>query len=460
MAEVHELAQFAERARFEDLSDAALDQLKIRVLDTVGVSLGALQAPPITAIRGLLDDLGGTSSGVTLIGGGTSSPERAAFYNGALSRYLDFMDSYLAKGETNHPSDNVGAVLAASEWVGAHGRDFVTALAVAYQIHTRLSDVAPVRARGFDHTTQGAYAVAAATAKALGLTADKIAHAVSISGTANNALRVTRTGSLSHWKGLAYPNVAKEGTFAALLAARGITGPAEVFEGNKGFKDTIVGLFDIDWAEEDLESVRRTILKKHNAEIHSQSALNAAIDIRHQKGFTSAAVDTVRVRTFDVAFSIIGGGEEGDKRTVRTKEEADHSLPYMVAVALLDGEVTPAQYDSGRILADDVQALLSKVEVFADPELSASFPDEMPADVEVTATDGKVFRSYQDSYEGFHTNPMSWSSARAKFDSLASPAAGRRLRDEIVEIIAKLEEYPVSELTRVLSAVGPQNDDR
>src|SRR5699024_2143730 len=128
-------------------------------------------------------------------------------------------------GETNHPSDNLGAVLAAAESVRAGGKDFLTALALAYQVHTRLSDVAPVRAKGFDHTTQGAYAVAAAVSRALGLDPAQTAHAIAIAGTANNALRVTRTGDLSHWKGLAYPQVAKEGTHAALLASVGITGP-------------------------------------------------------------------------------------------------------------------------------------------------------------------------------------------------------------------------------------------
>src|SRR5699024_1004031 len=140
---------------------------------------------------------------------------------------------------TNHPSDNFGAALAAAEHARASGAELLTALAVAYQVHARLSDVAPVRAKGFDHTTQGAYAAAAGAAKALRLSAEQTANAIAIAGTANNALRVTRTGDLSHWKGLAYPHVAKEGTFAALLAARGITGPSQVFEGNKGFKDSI-----------------------------------------------------------------------------------------------------------------------------------------------------------------------------------------------------------------------------
>jgi 2-methylcitrate dehydratase len=269
--EVQELARFVERARLDDLSGRALEQLKIRVLDTVGVAIGALEARPIDAIRRLTTELGGRCLS-TLIGGGKTAPDRAALFNGALSRYLDFMDSYLAKCETCHPSDNLGAVLAAAEMRSASGADFLTAPAVAYQVHTRLSDVAPVRDTGFDHTTQGAYAVAAGVVKALALPRDQIANAIAISGTANNALRVTRTGALSHWKVLAYPNTAMAATHAALLASHGITGPEAVFEGNKGFMDTIAGAFEIDWSKEDLERVTLTILKKHNAEIHAQQA--------------------------------------------------------------------------------------------------------------------------------------------------------------------------------------------
>src|SRR5680860_64410 len=321
MTEVQDLARFVTGTDYSQLSELAAEQLKIRVLDTLGVAIGALDAGPLVAIRTLTESLGGNPAS-TLIGGGSSAPDRAAFYNVALSRYLDFMDSYLAAGETNHPSDNLGAVLAAAESANASGRSFLTALACAYQVHTRLSDVAPVRAKGFDHTTQGAYAVAAGVSKALGLDSGQTANAIAIAGTANNALRVTRTGTLSHWKGLAAPQVAKEGTHAALLARVGITGPAEVFEGNKGFKETIAGDFSIDWSAEDLESVRRTIIKKHNAEIHSQSTIDAAIEITSQTGFDAAAISEVRVTTFQVAYDIIGGGEEGDKRHVRTKEEA------------------------------------------------------------------------------------------------------------------------------------------
>lgn len=453
MTESQQLAQFVQDADLARISPEAVEQLKIRVLDTLGVAISALDAEPTEAIRELLTDLGGTPT-ATMIGGGKTSPERAAFYNSALSRYLDFMDAYLAKGETNHPSDNFGAVLSSAESVDASGAELLTAFAVAYQVQTRLSDVAPVRDKGFDHTTQGAFAAAAAAAKALRLPAEQIANAIAMAGTANVALRVTRTGNLSHWKGLAYPHVSKEGTFAALLASRGITGPEEVFEGNKGFKDSVAGDFEIDWSQEDLESVTRTIIKKHNAEIHSQSALDAAQEIRDKEGFDPDEIDKVHLTTFDVAYSIIGGGEEGDKQLIRTKEEADHSLPWMLAVVLLDGHLNPEQYAPERITADDVQALMKKVEITPSDELSKRFPEHMPAELQVTLSDGTEFSTSKDSYSGFHDDPLSWEQAREKFDVLVTPFTGDKLRDEIAEIVHDLDNRQVSELTEALSKVS------
>jgi 2-methylcitrate dehydratase len=451
MTEVERLARFVDQRQFADISAQARQQLKIRVLDTVGVAVGALNAPPILAVSRLIDELGGKPLS-TLIGRGKTAPDRAAFFNGALSRYLDFMDSYLAPHETNHPSDNMGAVLAAAEMRGASGADFLTALAVAYQVHTRLSDVAPVRDKGFDHTTQGAYAAAAGVAKALRLPPGQIANAIAISGTANVALRVARTGTLSHWKGLAYPNTAMAATHAALLAAHGITGPQQVFEGNKGFKSTISGPFEINWLSEDLERVRLTILKKHNAEIHAQPALDAALDVRSQASFAIDRVREVRLRTFRVAYQIIGGGEEGDKRTVRSKEEADHSLPYMLAVALLDGEVQPEQYAPERIAARDVQDLLRRVIITPDHTLSERFPQEMPAVLEVELDDGCVLRAARDVYQGFHTNPFDWATARQKFDRVTRAFLTKEAADRLAEVIASLDERPVSELTACLAA--------
>lgn len=452
MTEVERLAAFVTRSTYEDLSIETRQALKIRILDALGCALGALEGPPITMIRDLIAEFGGSPL-VTLIGGGKTAPDRGAFYNAALVRYLDYNDSFLAPGETCHPSDSLGAVLAASEYANAGGKDLLVALAVAYQVQCRLSEAAPVRARGFDHTTQGAYAVAAAVARALSLDLAQTANAVAIAGTAYNALRVTRTGSLSHWKGMAFPNTVLGATHAAFLARQGITGPPEVFEGNKGFAEAIAGPFTIDWDHEGLDIVQRTILKRYNAEIHSQSALEGILELRRDDKIDPAAITRIDLDTFNVAYNIIGGGEEGNKHVVRTKEEADHSLPYLLAVALLDGEVGPAQYRPERILREDVQALLRLVTVRPDPALSARFPREMPCRLRVTLDDGRVLRREKTDYEGFISRPMRWETVAAKFERLAAPYTDRESRRALVEAVAQLDSLTVRDLTALLASV-------
>ena len=450
-AKVEELAAFASGARWDVLSPATVSALKVRLLDALGCALGALSAGPVRAVRVLTESLGGNPL-ATLIGGGMSSPDRAAFYNGAAVRYLDFNDAYLAPHETCHPSDNVAPLLAAAEYSGASGRDFLTALAVAYQVQCRLSDVAPVRAKGFDHTVQGVYASAAGAARAMGLTAGEAASAIAIAGTAQNALRVTRTGELSHWKGLAFPHAAMNAVHAALLAQYGITGPLAVFEGNKGLEDAITGPFEIDWSREDLERVTRTVLKRYNAEIHAQSAVEGLLALRRDTGLPASELASITLDTFQVAFQIIGGGEEGGKKLVRTKEEADHSLPYMLAAAYLDGELGPAQYAPERIARGDVQDLLQRVVVRPDPAYSARFPQEMACRVTLRTRGGQSRTVEQRDYPGFTTRPLSWEEATDKFYALARSVDPRRAR-EIVDAVSRLEELPISDLTSLLASV-------
>jgi 2-methylcitrate dehydratase len=455
MTQVEQLADFVANAGFTDMSAFAVQELKIRVLDAVGCALGALSSELIGTLKEQVDDFGGRDH-CTLIGGGKTAPDRAAFFNCALVRYLDFNDSYLAKGETCHPSDNLGAVLAASEYANGGGRDFLIALGLAYQIQCRLSEAAPVRNRGFDHVTQGAYSVAGSVAKALQLDRSQIANAIAISGTAYNALRVTRTGRLSHWKGLAFANMACGAVHAAFLAMRGITGPLEVFEGNKGFIDAIAGQFEIDWSRENLEMVARTVLKKYNSEIHSQSVIECVLELQRESGFRPEDIEHIEIDIFDVAHKIIGGGEEGSKTEVLTKEQADHSLPYVVAVALLDREVTPVQYNPERIRRSDVQALLRRVTVRPAPEFSATFPREVPCRVTVHLRTGETLRREKRSYPGFLNLPLPWAAVEAKFHRLTEGCADRHLRDAIVGALANLEQIQISELTAILGRVkGP-----
>ncbi len=452
MTHAEQLATFVVRASYDDLSEAARQQLKIRVLDGLGCAIGALQGEPIRLLRGQIEEFDGAGY-CTLIGGGKAPPDRAALYNSALVRYLDFNDSYLAKGETCHPSDNLGAVLAASEYARQSGQKLLTALSVAYQVQCRLSEVAPVRAKGFDHATQGSYAVAAGVSKALSLDEVRTANAIAICGTAFNALRVSRTGALSHWKGLAYPNTAFSCTHATFLAMRGITGPLEVFEGNKGFMDAIAGKFKINWAKEDLERVTQTILKRYNAEIHSQSALEDILELRKEYGLSAEEITKIEIEIFDVAYDIIGGGEEGNKSIVRTKEEADHSLPYLIAVAILDGQVMPEQYKPACIQSQDVQALLRKVTVKRSSSYSRRFPNEMPCRITLTLHDGRRVAKEKQDYEGFRTRPMSWERAVEKFEKLTAPYAERSLCQEILRAVSNLDAIQVSDLTRLVAQV-------
>lgn len=447
------LANFVTRARWDDAPPAARDELKKRVLDSIACAVGALDGIPVRAIRSAVAELGANPS-ATLIGGGRTSPDRAALHNGAAIRYLDFNDCYLASREACHPSDNLAPVLACAEHSGKDGREMLTALAVAYQVQTRLCDLAPVRDRGFDHVTQGAYAAAAGASRALGLDVEQATNAIAIAGTAYNALRVTRTGALSHWKGLAYPNTAFGAVNGAFLAKHGVTGPAQVFEGAKGFMEVIAGRFEIDWEREGLDAVLRTITKRYNAEGHAQSALEGLLEMRKAAGLTGSEVEAVELETFAAAYNIIGGGNEGDKKTVVTKEDADHSFPYLVAVALLDGQVMPAQYAPARIRAEDVQSLLRRVDIKLAEDLTARFPQEHGCRFRIRLRDGRTLQGGKTDYLGFESRPASWEDLGAKLRALGEARLGAGLADRLVETVADLDRRPVSELAGLLAEVG------
>jgi 2-methylcitrate dehydratase len=453
--EVEKLADFVCRARFEHLSSEAVRSLKIRTLDSLGCALGALENDVMHRLKMHIGELGNEGR-CTLIGGGSAPPDRAAFFNSALVRYLDFNDSYLAPKETCHPSDNLGGILTCSEYRNADGRDFLVSLAVAYQVQCRLSDAAPVRARGFDHTTQGAFAAAAGVSRALGLDAAQTAQALSMSGTAFNALRVTRTGSLSNWKGLAYPNTVFCCTHTAFLAKHGITGPREVFEGNKGFMDTVSGKFHIDWASEGLEKVRDTAIKRYNAEVHSQSVVEGVLELAREYDIDHRSIERIEIEIFDVAYNIIGGGEEGDKHTVQTKEEADHSLPYLVSAAILDGQLLPEQFGGERLLSDDVQEMLRKVVVREAADLSGRFPEYMPCRIAIYLNDGRVLKKEKSDYEGYTTRPVGWEAVAEKFRSLTETQLDSGIAREIVNGVKNLETIEVRGLTDLLGRVLEQ----
>src|SRR5438132_5062249 len=236
-------AEYAVKLRFEDLPAPVVHEVKRRVIDSLATAVGAMDADAFAIAKRCALRVS-SKPGASLLGGGQSSTEWATFVNGLLIRYLDFNDTYLSL-EPAHPSDNLAPVLAVGETAGASGRDLITAAVLAYEIQCRLCDAASLRKHGWDHVTYGAISSAIAACKLLGLDAAKTTHAIGMAGVANTALRQTRTGELSMWTGCPFANAARNGVFAALLAAEGMTSPAPILEGQVGIMKLVTGPFEL-----------------------------------------------------------------------------------------------------------------------------------------------------------------------------------------------------------------------
>jgi len=432
-----DLAAFTLQTRFEDLPAKVVVEARRRLIDAFGCAAGALREPAPEIARNVARSVGAV--GASLIGGGVSSPDWAAFSNGVHIRYLDCNDTYLSL-EPAHPSDNWAAVMAVGETVQATGRDWITAAAVAYEVQCRLADAASIRARGWDHVTYGAISTALASAKLMGLDHARTVHALGIAGTTSAALRLTRAGELSMWKGCAFAHAARNGVFAAMLARGGMSGPAPLFEGDMGFWQQVSGPFELaqlggpsveDWM------LPRTSIKFVPAEYHSQSAIAAAFQIRSRIEDLSQ-IESIEVATFRVAVEIIG--QDPEKWRPQTRETADHSLPYCTAVALLDGVVAADQFHEDRLRDPALLDLVARTTVVEDPTLTAGYPEGIPNRVTVVLKRGQTY-SLEVAYPpGHDKNPLGDGELAAKFHGLAATTIGRERSDAIIARITRLDE--------------------
>jgi 2-methylcitrate dehydratase len=447
------IAQFACRTKYEDLTPERRERLKVSVLDSLACAINALGARPIDACLAQAKEFGGPGGSCTLIGGGRANVVYAAWYNTALVRYIDFMDSYLGRSEVCHPSDNAGAVLAACEHAGGSGKDFLTALAVAYQVESRLTASAPFMAHGFDMTTSLAFSLAAGVSKALGLDEAKTAAAVEICGDSGITLLVLRTTPISQWKGLASSQVALGCVHGVFLASRGVTGPKYVIEGANGLAQALGQSIRIAWDSEKLDCFDRLALKSYNSAVPTQSAIFCMLELRKAHACDPAEVVSIEADVFQDAYDFTGGGRFGPKTDVHTKEDADHSLPYLLAVAALDGDVQPAQLNRTRIGKPDVQGLLRKVTVRPDNDFTARYPGEVPSRVTVRLKGGKSYSHKVKDYPGSSTRPFTWEDSAKKFDKLVAGRADEGLCREIKDAVRSLEDIQVGDLMKLLGNV-------
>ena len=452
----HQLANYACSLRFEDLSREVVHEVKRRVIDSLGCALGAWNEEPCAIARKVASDFSATV-GSTIIGTKHKAPpDWAAFANGCGIRYFDYNDTYLSK-EPAHPSDNISAALAMAESVGADGRELITAVALAYEVQCRLCDAASLRARGWDHVTYGAFSTALACARLMKLDPEKTRHAANIAGVACAAMRQARVGELSHWKGVAFANAARHGVYSALLARAGMTGPAPIFEGQMGFEkqlgvslgnvgDVFVKRPDAKNANEGTAAmILNTSIKYWPAEYHSQSAIEAALFLRKQLVDPSTAprtnlaqVKSMTIESHNASVDIIGS--EPEKWRPETRETADHSLPYITAIALIDGEVTSKQFEPERFADPEIWKFLENVKVERNGELSAMYPGAVANIVHVDLNDGRRLTKRVDYPLGHAKNPLKDSEVEKKFHALVDPALGAGGAKKIVDLVWKLDE--------------------
>jgi 2-methylcitrate dehydratase len=435
----HQFAEYACALRFEDLSRETVHEVKRRLLDSIGCALGAWDEEPCRIARGVASEFS-AKHGATIMGTDHQAPaDWAAFATGCCIRYFDYNDTYLSK-EPAHPSDNFSAVLAVGESAGASGREMIAAAALAYEVQCRLCDAASIRARGWDHPTYGAFSTALAAAKLMQLDVEKMRQAINIAGVACAALRQARVGELSHWKGVAFANAARHGVYSALLARAGMTGPAPIFEGQMGFeKELGVSLenvgekFAVPWVPSKLgpaSMILNTSIKYWPAEYHSQSAIEAALFLREQIDDVKQ-ISSVLIESHDAAVDIIGS--EPEKWRPETRETADHSLPYITAIALIDGEVTERQFQSARFADPAIWKFLEGVRVERNAELSAIYPQAVANLVHVTLSDGRTLTKRVDYPLGNAKNPVSDVELEQKFLRLVEPALRRERCAKILE---------------------------
>lgn len=443
------LAEYARSLRYGALSPTVVHEVKRRVLDSIGCAMGSYDAPPCRIARRVAQSVKVTDGATVWGTAHRTLPDLATFANGAMVRYLDFNDTYLSK-EPAHPSDNIAAVLAVAEARHASGRQVILAMALAYEIHCRLCDAAALRPRGWDHVTYGPFSSALAAAKIFNLSAAKCLQAVNLAGVANVALRQTRVGDLSMWKACAFSNAARNGVFAALLAEEGMTGPSPIFEGEKGFMTLVSGSFDLPAFGGERErpqhrapfKILDTYIKHYPVEYHAQTAVEAAVDVRAEllksEGPQGLAdISTIDIGSYDVAIEIIG--RDPEKWRPQTRETADHSFPYCVAVALLDGTVTLRSFEAKRMDDPVLQALMQKVRVVRQPEFIGRYPEAMPTRLIVTTTSGKAYAAQREYPLGHPGHPMSDREVEDKCSLLMARQLESAQTRKIIDIIWDLD---------------------
>lgn len=440
--------------RYESLPAEVTDYAKRIVLDSLACLYGGLDSPPARIVRETISETGGAEHATVVCGGQKTSAQNASLANGVAIRYQDFNDVYFGPAWTAHPSDNLASLLAVAEWRGRSGAELLLGMIVAYEVQLRFSDLPVDRNlwhRGWHHTAACAYASAAGVSKLLGLDGVRTAHAMALAGARANTFAEIRHGSIPLDKALSAPMASSNGLFYALLARRGFTGALTILEGPYGFKYAVAGGVDVEPLVPEHGDFRllKVGLKPYPVEGMTPAMVQAALELRSEHQIRPEEIVKIRILAHDEA----ARKPSWDPKKLRpdSKETADHSFYYCVAVALVAGEVTSRQFERDWLENSSVLALVDRTSLEATPELTALFKrGARPAAVEVTTTRGTFYKEILFPL-GDPKNPMTWEHVVSKLSSQAEPVLGRAVTDAIAKKVMSLEnESDVRELVGML----------
>ena len=434
------LSDYSIALTYQELPKNVVHQVKRLVIDTLGCALGGYHMEPPEIVRAHALEVVSTPGSTILGTRHQSSPELAAFANGVMARYLDFNDTSMS-GVGGHPSDNITAILAAAEYAGADMQTTITGIVLAYEVQNRLSAASgDIRANGWDHAVYLVLASAAGAGKVMGLNKNQMANALALAAVPNAAMVQSRIGQLSMWKGCTAANAARNGVFAALLARRGMTGQDEAFEGSRGYKKQLgtsmqLPAFGGDGTEFTIVSSK---IKCFPCMYEPQCSITPALELHKVLQGKLDEIGKIHVETYEFAVQV--AADTPDKWNPANRETADHSIPYVVAVALARGAIWLDDFEEASIREPAILALMQKIEVRATEEFTRAWPEAYPFRITVTTKSGEKYVQEVRYARGHPRNPISAQEIEAKFRRLAEPVMGQTQIDRVLSRLRHLEK--------------------
>ncbi len=449
-----QMARWAANLNYRQISPEAVYQAKRFLLDSIGCALGGYQQHDVKIALEVLDEIAGRGSATVIGTGKKMDPVSASLANGLMIRCMDYNDIYW-KQDPSHPSDIFPAAMAGCERAKSDGKELIVGLVLGHEFEMRFCEAAfpGIRERGWHHATLTAFVSPIVAGRALYLPWQQIQHAIGISASRHCTLGAVTAGKLTMMKNTVDPMATQSGMLAALMAEKGYTGPEHVVDGKEGLTHCFGPEWKLNLLTDGLgESWRITQcgMKFFPTEALTHAPISAVLDLVKEHDLHPENVEKIQIRSLARAADILSDPSKYDPHT---KETADHSLPYVIAAALAERQVTPAQFEMAKIMDPTIRAQLKKVEVVADPEIEKVFPALQRVIVNITTTDGKTFTKQLDYPKGDPRNPLSDAEIEEKFAALADGVLSKKAQEKLKDAIWNLEKVgSVSKLMALMKA--------